>query len=123
MEQSPNVYQGHLCNNFYVKFALSADGKHLASASKCSNVFVWSVHPEIGGFTYSCPLALEGGRGQKHMADTTTVSWDPSEPGRLASTSDDCSVLLWDLDDAGSKFGDGQKRANGSGGDPMSVVA
>ena len=50
------------------------------------------------GAPESVVLGVPEKHGHGHTSDVTTVCWDPSEPGRLASASDDCSILLWDLD-------------------------
>ncbi len=76
--------------SFTYALALSADGKHLASAGRDNKVFLWDL--ASGALT----RVLEGHRGCVHA-----LAFAP-DGKRLASGSDDTTILIWDVAVAGS---------------------
>ena len=78
------AFSGHKSSSFYIKTALSGDGRHLLSGSSCGRGFLWEVwlalyddvidelsnqvaRPEAP------PLTLCG-----HSAEVTAVDWSPT---------------------------------------------
>lgn len=80
------TYCGHSIKSFYVKLALSCDGRFLASGSSDSAAYIWQVGSP--GFP---KLRLAG-----HEGEVAVLAWDCSHPARLATCGDDFRVLLWD---------------------------
>ncbi|XP_054928529.1 denticleless protein homolog isoform X1 [Dermacentor andersoni] len=80
------TYCGHSIKSFYVKLALSCDGRYLASGSSDSAAYIWQVGSP--GFP---KLRLPG-----HEGEVAVLAWDASHPARLATCGDDFRVLLWD---------------------------
>ncbi|KAG8097876.1 hypothetical protein GUJ93_ZPchr0013g34187 [Zizania palustris] len=79
------VYTGSKIASFFVKSAISPDGTHILGGSSDGNVYLWQVdRPENG------PIILEG-----HEGETTSVDWCASEVGKIATSSDDSKVRVW----------------------------
>ncbi|XP_015690029.2 denticleless protein homolog [Oryza brachyantha] len=89
MDKGPiKVYTGSKIESFFVKSAISPDGTHILGGSSDGNVYLWQVdQPESG------PIILEG-----HEGEVTSVDWCASEIGKIATTSDDSKVRVWNTE-------------------------
>ncbi|KAG8062199.1 hypothetical protein GUJ93_ZPchr0003g18457 [Zizania palustris] len=89
MDKGPiKIYTGSKIESFFVKSAISPDGTHILGGSSDDNVYIWQVdHPESG------PIVLEG-----HEGETTSVDWCASEVGKIATSSDDSKVRVWNTE-------------------------
>ncbi|KAF0913147.1 hypothetical protein E2562_020278 [Oryza meyeriana var. granulata] len=89
MDKGPvKVYTGSKIESFFVKSAISPDGTHILGGSSDGNVYLWQVdQPESG------PIILEG-----HEGEATSVDWCASEIGKIATSSDDSKVLVWNTE-------------------------
>lgn len=100
-----SAYRGHSTHSFYVKLALSPDGRFLASGSEDAAAYVWQV--DSPGWP---KLKLVG-----HRAEVTALAWDHWHPARLSTCGDDNRVLLWDaagaVDEARESGGEAPARA------------
>lgn len=94
-------------NAFFIRSAVSPDGRYIASGSSSGSVYIWEVaHPERPAYLLSA-----------HRAECSSVSWCPSgteQAGfavldsalhrtnlvclQLASCSDDATVRIWRMD-------------------------
>ncbi|KAG0493010.1 hypothetical protein HPP92_006408 [Vanilla planifolia] len=81
------IFNGSKITSFYVKSAISPDGTHILSGSGDGNAYIWRVNKPG-----SVPFSLGG-----HEKEVTAVAWCPSEAGKLASSSDDYMVKVWNL--------------------------
>ncbi|KAK8937589.1 hypothetical protein KSP40_PGU006638 [Platanthera guangdongensis] len=67
--------------------AISPDGSHILSGSEDGNAYLWRVNkPE------SAPVLLRG-----HEKEVTAVAWCSTEVGKLATSSDDYMVRVWNI--------------------------
>ncbi|KAI4998521.1 hypothetical protein ZWY2020_053863 [Hordeum vulgare] len=86
MDKGPiKTYTGSKIESFFVKSAISPDGTHILGGSSDGNVYLWQVdQPESG------PIVLKG-----HGGEVTSVDWCALEVGKVASSSDDATVRVW----------------------------
>uniref|UniRef100_A0A0E0KHU6 Uncharacterized protein n=1 Tax=Oryza punctata TaxID=4537 RepID=A0A0E0KHU6_ORYPU len=89
MDKGPiKAYTGSKIESFFVKSAISPDGTHILGGSSDGNVYLWQVdQPERG------PIILEG-----HEGEATSVDWCASEIGKIATSSDDSKVRVWNTE-------------------------
>ncbi|PKU63154.1 denticleless protein homolog B [Dendrobium catenatum] len=81
------IFNGSKITSFYVKSAVSPDGSHILSGSGDGNAYIWRVDkPE------SAPVSLTG-----HEKEVTAVAWCSTEVGKLATSSDDYMVHVWNI--------------------------
>ncbi|XP_020574066.1 denticleless protein homolog B isoform X1 [Phalaenopsis equestris] len=81
------IFNGSKITSFYVKSAISPDGSHILSGSGDGNAYIWRVNkPE------SVPFSLKG-----HEKEVTAVAWCSTEVGKLATSSDDYMVHVWNI--------------------------
>ncbi|KAL1831412.1 hypothetical protein ACET3Z_001063 [Daucus carota] len=88
LEKGPvKSFSGCQIGSFFVKSAISPDAAHILSGSSDGNAYVWQVNkPEAK------PTILKG-----HCGEATAVDWSPSEPGKVATSSDDLTIRFWDI--------------------------
>ncbi|CAK7328115.1 unnamed protein product [Dovyalis caffra] len=73
--------------SFYVKSAISPDAAHILSGSSDGNAYIWQVNkPDVD------PIKLIA-----HNGEVTAVDWCPSEVGKIATSSDDYTVRIWNI--------------------------
>ncbi|XP_020272509.1 denticleless protein homolog isoform X2 [Asparagus officinalis] len=81
------TFTGSKIGSFYVKSAISPDGVHILGGSSDGNAYIWQVRrPE------SNPIMLKG-----HEAEVTAVDWCSSDYGKIATSSDDFMVRVWNI--------------------------
>ncbi|KAI4348192.1 hypothetical protein L6164_008946 [Bauhinia variegata] len=86
LEKGPlRSFSGCRIESFFVKSAISPDATHIVSGSSDGNAYVWQVNKPLED-----PIALKG-----HDGEVTAVDWCHSEVGRLATSSDDFTVRIW----------------------------
>ncbi|KAK8938006.1 Guanine nucleotide-binding protein subunit beta [Platanthera guangdongensis] len=86
-EGPKKIFRGSKITSFYVKSAISPDGSHILSGSEDGNAYLWRVNkPE------SAPVLLRG-----HEKEVTAVAWCSTEVGKLATSSDDYMVRVWNI--------------------------
>ncbi|XP_068637687.1 uncharacterized protein [Aristolochia californica] len=84
----PKTFSGSRIESFYVKSAISPDATQILSGSSDGNAYLWQVDkPDVG------PIALKG-----HEGEVTAVDWCLSETGKMATSSDDFMVRIWNMD-------------------------
>ncbi|CAL9151937.1 unnamed protein product [Musa hybrid cultivar] len=83
------VFSGSKIESFFS--AISPDGAHILGGSSDGNAYIWQVkRPE------SAPAILKG-----HDGEVTAVDWCSSEVGKLATSSDDFMVRVWNMKKGG----------------------
>lgn len=102
-QQCIGVYAGHKSKSFYVKSALSHDGKYILSGSTDKQLYLYSTTPALRHqFTHTprtyMPTAVLTG----HRGEATAVAWcdrlnDAGLP-IFGSTGDDATMRLWSCD-------------------------
>ncbi|KAL1139789.1 hypothetical protein AAG570_006766, partial [Ranatra chinensis] len=80
-------YKGHLTSSFYIKHAVSSDGKYLASGSCDEKAYIWSVSSP------DKPIVSLN----SHTAEVTCVDWCMKGEMKMATCSDDGSYRIWRL--------------------------
>ncbi|RWR94074.1 denticleless protein isoform X3 [Cinnamomum micranthum f. kanehirae] len=81
------TFSGSQIESFYVKSAISPDASHILGGSSDGNAYMWQVNnPEVG------PVELKG-----HEGEVTAVDWCSSETGKIATSSDDFMVRIWNI--------------------------
>ncbi|KAJ4834190.1 hypothetical protein Tsubulata_018880 [Turnera subulata] len=92
VEKGPiQSFTGCRVESFYVKSAISPDANHILSGSSDGNAYIWQVNkPEMD------PISLKS-----HEGEVTAVDWCPSDTGKVATSSDDFTVRIWNIE---SKF-------------------
>ena len=96
----PKIFNGHL-STFYVKS--STQGNLLASGSSDRLVYIWDSNKALisdgdGDLVANPEPILRLGSTEKlngHLHEVNEVTW--ASDTRLLSSSDDASVLVWDL--------------------------
>lgn len=83
-------FTGHSLQGFYVKADISPDGKYIVSGSNDANVYIWQTNQPYDG-----PCVLKG-----HEGEVTAVKWSPTDPGRVATCSDDFSARMWNVSES-----------------------
>ncbi|KAF8378243.1 hypothetical protein HHK36_029582 [Tetracentron sinense] len=88
LEKGPvRTFSGCKIETFYVKSAISPDAAHIISGSSDGNTYLWQVKkPQVE------PVTLKG-----HEGEVTAVNWCPSEIGKIATSSDDFTVRIWNI--------------------------
>jgi len=82
------AFSGHLNSTFYVKTALSPDDMYLLSGSGDNDAYIWKVSdPAVP------PFLLKG-----HTGEVTSVTWCPSDQGKVVTCSDDNNFRIWRMD-------------------------
>ncbi|GLT31933.1 hypothetical protein SLA2020_066320 [Shorea laevis] len=82
------TFSGCQIGSFYVKSAISPDATHILSGSSDGNAYVWRVNKPQAE-----PTTL-----RSHDGEVTAVDWCPSEMGKIATSADDFTVRLWDME-------------------------
>ncbi|KAG8477242.1 hypothetical protein CXB51_030236 [Gossypium anomalum] len=70
------------------KAAISPDGDHVLSGSSDGDAYIWKVNKPLAE-----PIILKG-----HKGEVTAVDWCPSEVGKIATSADDFTVRLWNIE-------------------------
>ncbi|WOL17609.1 denticleless protein [Canna indica] len=79
------IFSGSKIESFFS--VISPDGAHILGGSSDGNAYIWQVRrPE------SPPVALKG-----HEGEVTAVDWCSSEVGKMATSSDDFMVRVWNM--------------------------
>ncbi|XP_020603449.1 denticleless protein homolog [Orbicella faveolata] len=82
------AFSGHLNSTFYVKTALSPDDMYLLSGSGDNDAYIWKVSDPAAP-----PFLLKG-----HTGEVTSVTWCPSDQGKVVTCSDDNNFRIWRMD-------------------------
>lgn len=81
-------FGGHTVTSFYIKACFSPDGAFIASGSNDRLVYIWQVEGGDG----AAPVSLPG-----HEGEVTALAWCRSDFGQLASTADDSTLRVWNI--------------------------
>ncbi|XP_022741170.1 denticleless protein homolog [Durio zibethinus] len=82
-----HTFSGCQIESFYVKSVISPDSDHILSGSSDGNAHIWKVNkPQME------PIILKS-----HHGEVTAVDWCPSEIGKIATTADDFTVRIWNI--------------------------
>ncbi|WKA04355.1 hypothetical protein VitviT2T_022403 [Vitis vinifera] len=88
LEKGPiNSFSGCRIESFYVKSTISPDAAHILSGSSDGSAYIWQVNKPLAD-----PILLKS-----HEGEVTAVDWCSSELGKIATSSDDYSVRVWDM--------------------------
>ncbi|KAG9129285.1 hypothetical protein Leryth_015667 [Lithospermum erythrorhizon] len=88
LEEGPvKTFSGCSIESFFVKSAISPDAAHILSGSSDGNAYVWQVQKPNAD-----PIVLKS-----HDGEVTAVDWCPSDIGKVATSSDDFTVRLWNI--------------------------
>ncbi|KAJ6751589.1 hypothetical protein OIU85_002061 [Salix viminalis] len=83
-------FSGCRIESFYVKSAISPDAAHILSGSSDGKAYIWQVNkPDVD------PITLN-----THDGEVTAVDWCPSEVGKIATSSDDYTVRIWNINNS-----------------------
>uniref|UniRef100_A0A2N9FUV7 Uncharacterized protein n=1 Tax=Fagus sylvatica TaxID=28930 RepID=A0A2N9FUV7_FAGSY len=86
LEKGPlRSFSGCRIESFFVKSAISPDAAHIISGSSDGHAYIWKVNKP-----QEDPLVLES-----HDGEVTAVDWCPFEVGKIATSSDDFTVRIW----------------------------
>ncbi|KAL0014382.1 hypothetical protein SO802_001451 [Lithocarpus litseifolius] len=86
LEKGPfRSFSGCRIESFFVKSAISPDAAHIISGSSDGCAYLWQVNKP-----QEDPLKLES-----HDGEVTAVDWCPFEVGKMATSSDDFTVRIW----------------------------
>ncbi|KAJ8750096.1 hypothetical protein K2173_014011 [Erythroxylum novogranatense] len=88
LEKGPiETFTGCQIDSFFVKSAISPDAAHILSGSSDGKAYLWQVKkPNMD------PISLTN-----HDGEVTAVDWSVSEVGKIASSSDDFTVCIWNI--------------------------
>lgn len=78
-------FSGCRIGSFYVKAAISPDATNVMSGSSDGNAYIWQVDKPKEN-----PVVLKG-----HGGEVTAVDWCRFEVGKIATSSDDFTIRLW----------------------------
>ncbi|KAM1511661.1 hypothetical protein ACFX1Z_023317 [Malus domestica] len=79
------AFTGCRIETFFVKSVISPDAAHIVSGSSDGNVYIWQVNKPR-----EHPVVLKG-----HDREVTAVDWSQFEVGKMATSSDDFTVRIW----------------------------
>ncbi|XP_047311813.1 denticleless protein homolog [Impatiens glandulifera] len=82
------TFSGCRIESFFVKSAISPDAAHILAGSSDGNAYIWQVNK-----SEEDPMILKG-----HDGEVTAVNWSDSEVGKIATSSDDFTVRVWNLE-------------------------
>ncbi|KAE8689349.1 hypothetical protein F3Y22_tig00110940pilonHSYRG00421 [Hibiscus syriacus] len=82
-----HTFSGCQIESFYVKSAISPDADYILSGSSNGNSHIWKVNKP-----QEEPIILKN-----HLGEVTAVDWCPSEIGKMATTADDFTVRIWNI--------------------------
>ncbi|XP_062106922.1 uncharacterized protein LOC133818199 [Humulus lupulus] len=86
LEKGPEKsFSGCRIETFFVKSSISPDAASILSGSSDGNAYMWKVNKP-----QEDPIKLS------HDSEVTAVDWCPSEDGKIATSSDDFTVRIWD---------------------------
>ncbi|KAF3944301.1 hypothetical protein CMV_029224 [Castanea mollissima] len=86
LEKGPlRSFSGCRIESFFVKSAISPDAAHIISGSSDGCAYLWQVNKP-----QEDPLKLES-----HDGEVTAVDWCSFEVGKMATSSDDFTVRIW----------------------------
>ncbi|XP_050383595.1 uncharacterized protein LOC126800295 [Argentina anserina] len=86
LEKGPmQSFSGGRVESFFVKSAISPDGAHILSGSSDGNAYIWQVNKP-----QEDPVILKS-----HDGEVTAVDWSHYEAGKIATSSDDFTVRIW----------------------------
>ncbi|XVF16355.1 hypothetical protein REPUB_Repub10bG0024400 [Reevesia pubescens] len=81
------TFSGCQIESFYVKSAISPDADHILSGSSNGKALIWKVNKPQAE-----PIVLTS-----HHEEVTAVDWSLSEIGKIATTADDFTVRIWNI--------------------------
>ncbi|KAL4378204.1 hypothetical protein GQ457_02G011980 [Hibiscus cannabinus] len=81
------TFSGCQIESFYVKSAISPDADYVLSGSSNGKAHIWKVNKP-----HAEPIILKN-----HHGEVTAVDWCPSEIGKMATTADDFTVRIWNI--------------------------
>ncbi|KAM1868623.1 hypothetical protein ACFX15_044111 [Malus domestica] len=79
------TFTGCQIETFFVKSVISPDAAHILSGSSDGNAYIWQVNKP-----QEDPIILKG-----HDREVTAVDWSQFEVGKMATSSDDFTVRIW----------------------------
>ncbi|XP_070661523.1 uncharacterized protein [Malus domestica] len=79
------TFTGCQIETFFVKSVISPDAAHILSGSSDGNAYIWQVNKP-----QEDPIILKG-----HDREVTAVDWSQFEVGKIATSSDDFTVRIW----------------------------
>ncbi|KAM1614196.1 hypothetical protein ACFX2K_023582 [Malus domestica] len=79
------AFTGCWIETFFVKSVISPDAAHIVSGSSDGNAYIWQVNKPRED-----PVILKG-----HDREVTAVDWSQFEVGKMATSSDDFTVRIW----------------------------
>ncbi|XP_015879303.2 uncharacterized protein LOC107415477 [Ziziphus jujuba] len=86
LERGPiKSFYGCQIESFFVKSSISPDATHILSGSSDGNAYIWQVNKPQDN-----PTILKN-----HDGEVTAVDWSPLETGKIATSSDDFTVRIW----------------------------
>ncbi|KAL5572777.1 hypothetical protein UlMin_022374 [Ulmus minor] len=86
LEKGPTKsFSGCQIESFFVKSSISPDAAHILSGSSDGNAYIWKVNKPQEN-----PIILKN-----HDREVTAVDWCFHEDGRIATSSDDFTVRIW----------------------------
>ena len=86
-EKPVSKFGGHRMSTFFIKLALSPDDDYLLTGSSDNQAYIYSTK-----YPQASPILLQG-----HTAEVPAVAWSPVDLGRIVTTSDDYSLIIWYL--------------------------
>ncbi|PQP96488.1 denticleless protein homolog [Prunus yedoensis var. nudiflora] len=78
-------FSGCRIESFFVKSIISPDAAHILSGSSDGNAYIWQVNKP-----QEDPVILKS-----HDGEVTAVDWSHFEVGKMATSSDDFTVRIW----------------------------
>ncbi|KAM5581736.1 denticleless protein [Rosa sericea] len=89
LEKGPiQSFSGGRIESFFVKSAISPDAAHILSGSSDGNAYIWQVNKP-----QEDPVILKS-----HDGEVTAVDWSHFEVGKIATSSDDFTVRIWNCE-------------------------
>ncbi|PON41578.1 Guanine nucleotide-binding protein, beta subunit [Parasponia andersonii] len=86
LEKGPvKSFSGCRIESFFVKSSISPDATRILGGSSDGNAYIWQVNrPQE-----------DPARSKSHDGEVTAVDWCPYEDGKIATSSDDFTVRIW----------------------------